>query len=248
MASFGEKLRRLRDEHELTQEELGKILNVKKAAISKYEADRISMNLDAIQLLCNHFKVPLSYFIDYLGPATHRLPILGTIRAGIPILTEENYAGQIDVPENIHADFVLEVVGDSMIGAGILEGDYAVCREAPEPQTGQIIVALRDEGSLSEATLKFYFNGNGQPHLRAANPAYPDISYTNGYRCAGQMVALMRKDAPGYQVYKEYLAANDSEEWTEVIEKAIGYGVSPRQLSTNLDMQWQMAQKFRKED
>lgn len=164
------------------------------------------------------------------------LPILGTIRAGIPILTEENYAGHIDVPENIRADFVLEVVGDSMIGAGILEGDYAVCREVPEPQSGQIIVALRNEGSMSEATLKFYFNGNGQPHLRAANPGYPDIDFRDGYRCAGHMVALLRKDAPGYQVYKEYLAVNDSEEWTEVIELAGAAGIKPERMKSFIKM------------
>ncbi len=175
-----------------------------------------------------------------------KLPILGTIRAGTPIIADENFSGELEVPADIKADFALEVRGDSMIGVGILDGDYALCRESTQPQTGQIIVALRDEGSISEATLKYFFNGNGHPCLKAANPSYPDIDYRDGYRCAGYMMALIRQGSPSYQAYKEYLAISEHEEWTGVIEKATGYGITPEQLSTNLDMQLQMIERMRK--
>jgi len=173
------------------------------------------------------------------------IPILGTIRAGLPILAEENYDGYLDVPESIKADYVLRVTGDSMIGAGILDGDYAICRESESPQTGQIIVAARDEGSTREATLKYYFNGNGQPHLKAANPTFTDLNYNDGYKCIGVMVALIREDSPGYQVYKDYLAVNDSEEWTEVIEMAAEAGLKVNQVKEILAGQIDIAKKLR---
>lgn len=248
MASFGDKLRSLREQHDLTQEDLGKLLNVKKAAISKYETDKVSINLDSITLLCKHFSVPLSYFIaddtsDFNNAS--RLPILGTIRAGLPILADENIEGYMEVPENLSADYILRIQGDSMIGAGILDGDLAICREANVPQSGQIIVALRDEGSLSEATLKFYMNGNGHPSLRAANPVFADIDYKDGYRTAGVMVALVRKEAPGYQVYKNYLATNDSDEWTEVIDLASSAGLKVNQVKEILAGQIAIAKKLK---
>ncbi len=239
MASFGDKLRSLREQHDLTQEDLGKILNVKKAAISKYETDKISINLDSIALLCKYFSVPLSYFIADDTIAFNnaiRLPILGTIHTGLPLLAKENIEGYLEVPAYMRANYVLKVKGDSMIGAGILDGDLAICREESEPQSGQIIVALRDEGLLSESTLRFYMHGNGHPCLRAANPLFSDIDYKDGYRAMGSMVALVRKEAPGYQVYKNYIAVPGYDDWTEVIEKAIGSGIKPEKMKAVIEM------------
>lgn len=173
------------------------------------------------------------------------IPILGTIRAGLPILAEENIDDYLDVPANICADYVLRVTGDSMIGAGILDGDYAICRESDIPQIGQIVVALRDEGSISEATLKFYANGNGNPKLRAANPNYADIDYTDGYRTAGHMVALIRNETPGYHVYKDYITIANYEDWTEVIESAVAAGMKVEHVKEIVSAQIEIAKKFK---
>ena len=170
-------------------------------------------------------------------------PLLGTIRAGLPIIADENIEEYIEVPEDFKADFVLRVQGDSMVGVGILDGDYAICRKTEVPQTGQIVVALRDEGTISEATLKFYFNGNGAPKLKAANPLYVDLEYNSGYRCVGVMTALIRENSPGYSTYIDYLTVAGHEEWTEVIEKAAAAGIRPEHLITYIDMMVEMGRR-----
>lgn len=268
----GQRIRHEREKRNWTQSHLAKKLFLPDASyISKIENGIRKVSPEELLALTDIFDCTLQYLIGQsdvpLSPEIIKrrerlaninvddlkvddarkvnIPILGIIRAGLPILTEENFSGELEVPANVGADFALEVRGNSMVGAGILEGDYALCRESIEPQTGQIIVALHDEGSISEATLKYYFNNNGHPCLKAANPNYPDIDYREGYRCAGHMVALIRQDCPSYQVYKDYLTISGHEEWTEIIEKAIGYGITPEQLSTNLDMQWQMIEKMR---
>lgn len=177
---------------------------------------------------------------------TKILPILGTIRTGIPILADEHVEDILEVPDYIKGDYILRVQGDSMVGAGILEGDLVICKESQVAQSGQIVVALHDLATgFSEATLKYYFNGNGnKPVLKAANPQYQDIKLTEGYRIAGIMVALIREHSPSYLVYQHYLALKDYEEWTEVLEKAIGYGITPQQLSVTLDMQRQMIERI----
>lgn len=93
--------------------------------------------------------------------------------------------------------------------------------------------------------VKFYFYGNGQPHLRAANPSYLDIDYRDGYSCAGYMVALLRKDAPPYQAYKKYLAVNDSEEWMEVIALAGAAGLNTNQVKEILKGQIEIAKRLK---
>jgi len=175
------------------------------------------------------------------------IPILGTIRAGLPILAEENIEGYLDIPDNMQADYVLRVVGDSMIGSGIIDGDLAICRENQMANSGQIVVAIKDlANGYSEATLKYYFeNGKGRT-LRPANPNYEEIDMvSDGYRIAGTLVASVRQDAPGYQVYKDYLTVCGREEWTEVIEKAAQGGFKPEQVRDLLEMQIEIAKKMR---
>lgn len=248
MLTTGKKIKSLRENNNLTQKELANALGVTRDIVANWETDRGLPNPEIWPKLSNFFNIPIDNLLGHevLHPSFpgsrdesgihSKLPILGTIRAGIPILTEQNYEGYLDVPESIHADFALRVIGDSMIGAGILEGDYAICRENEEPQAGRIIVALHDEGSTRTATLKYYFTGNGQPKLRAANPSFSDIDYAIGYKCAGHMVALIREDAPGYQTYKDYLTIAGHEEWTEVIEKATAAGIKPEHIMAYVEM------------
>lgn len=245
LPEFGDRLRDLREARGLTQEQLGMLFSVKKGAISKYEKGRTTPDPTTISKLADYFDVTADFLLGRKGKAQIRLPILGTIRAGVPILAQESYDGYIDIPDSIRADFALRVTGDSMVGVGILDGDLAICRSSEAPQTGQIIVALRDEGSISEATLKYFFNGNGEPKLKAANPAYSDIDYTKGYRCAGVMVATLRDDSPSYQVYKEFLTVAGHEEWTGVVNTAASYGLNPREVINILEAQWTMIQRLK---
>jgi repressor LexA len=174
-------------------------------------------------------------------------PILGTIRAGLPILAEENYEGELDIPADIEADFALRVVGDSMSGVGIYEGDYAICRQAQEANRGDIVVALRDDAGESAATLKFYCHDNGkEPMLRAANPNYEDIDMKDGYRIGGILVAQLRKEPPPYHIYKDFISAKYAgyEGWVEAIETATQCGISPRQVKDLIELQWDMAKRM----
>lgn len=250
MESIGERIRARREQLGWTQAKLSEMLNVKVGTLSGYERNYRIPDARMLQLLSNILKVSSDYLLGLtqqtLNINQKPLPILGTIRAGLPILADENIEGYLDVPEYIRADFVLTVTGDSMIGAGILDGDYVICREAQAANSGQIVVALNDLATgFSEATLKYYFdNGKGQT-LRPANPNYPEIEMKDGYRIGGIMVASLRRDAPGYQVYKEYITVPGHDEWTEVIEIANGAGLKVNQVKEILAGQIEIAKKLR---
>src|SRR5207248_6663354 len=85
--------------------------------------------------------------------AMPKLPLLGLIAAGSPLLADENVEDEIAVPESLHGDFLLRVRGDSMTGVGILDGDIVIVRRAEEARNGEIVVALAgDDESADEAT------------------------------------------------------------------------------------------------
>ncbi|HYI75004.1 MAG TPA: transcriptional repressor LexA [Gaiellaceae bacterium] len=110
------------------------------------------------------------------------LPLLGRIAAGGPLLAEEAVEEQIAVPEPLGrgADFLLRVTGDSMIEAGILDGDIVVVRKQDDARAGEIVVALvGDDESADEATVKtFHRERDGrvrlQPENAALEPLYPE--------------------------------------------------------------------------
>src|SRR5439155_27214705 len=80
-----------------------------------------------------------------------KLPLLGLIAAGSPLLADENVEDEIAVPESLHGDFLLRVRGDSMTGVGILDGDIVIVRRAEEARNGEIVVALAgDDESADE--------------------------------------------------------------------------------------------------
>ena len=114
--------------------------------------------------------------------AAPTLPLLGRIAAGGPLLAEEAVEEQIAVPEPLGrgADFLLRVTGDSMIEAGILDGDIVVVRKQDDARAGEIVVALvGDDESADEATVKtFHRERDGrvrlQPENAALEPLYPE--------------------------------------------------------------------------
>lgn len=102
-----------------------------------------------------------------------RVPLLGTIRAGMPTYAEEFREGDVAVPPGVHADFALRVKGDSMTGLSIVDGDVALCRlPGSDPPIGRIVVALIDN---TDATLKLLLKEENHWILRAAHPNYSDI-------------------------------------------------------------------------
>src|SRR6266508_705867 len=114
-------------------------------------------------------------------PDVHRLPLVGQIAAGGPLLAEQNIEDYLAVPEPLARggeEFLLRVKGDSMVNAGILDGDFVVVRRQSEAQNGEIVAALCGEDeSADEATVKRFFRENGgvrlQPENDALEPMYP---------------------------------------------------------------------------
>ena len=103
-----------------------------------------------------------------------RVPIVGKVAAGVPILAVENIVGEISVSSSDARGhcFALEVQGDSMIDAGIHEGDFLIVRQQPIAENGDIVVALLGE----EATVKRLFISDDLVELRAANSKYKPIA------------------------------------------------------------------------
>ena len=121
------------------------------------------------------------------------IPILGRIAAGVPIEAIQQEVGRVTPPMELLGGgdlYALEVRGDSMIQAGILEGDYVVLRRTDTAETGDIVVALVDE---EEATLKRLRRRGGSIALEAANPAYETrIFGPDRVRIQGRLVGLIR--------------------------------------------------------
>ena len=122
-----------------------------------------------------------------------KLPLLGQIAAGGPLLAEENVEDEIAVPENLRGDFLLRVKGDSMIEAGILDGDVVVVRRAQDARDGEIVVALAgDDESADEATLKRFFKEDGRVRLQPENDAHEPI-YARHVQILGKVIGVFRQ-------------------------------------------------------
>jgi repressor LexA len=122
------------------------------------------------------------------------VPVMGRIAAGVPIEAIQNRSHTIAVPPEMISGgdhFALEVRGDSMIEAGILEGDVVVIRKSDNAETGDIVVALVDD---EEATLKRLRKRGASIALEAANPAYETrIFGPDRVRVQGKLVGLIRR-------------------------------------------------------
>ena len=122
-----------------------------------------------------------------------KLPLLGQIAAGGPLLAEQNVEDEIAVPETLHGDFLLRVKGDSMIEAGILEGDVVVVQRAQDARNGEIVVALAgDDETADEATVKRFFRENGRVRLQPENSALEPI-YADYVQVLGKVVGVFRE-------------------------------------------------------
>ena len=116
-----------------------------------------------------------------------RIPVVGVVTAGVPILATENIEGYIPW-DGESGCFVLRVRGDSMIGAGILDGDKVVVRPQPDEENGQIVVALLDDS----ATVKRLKKTGRDVWLMPENPSYEPIP-GNEAKILGRVKALIRE-------------------------------------------------------
>lgn len=123
-------------------------------------------------------------------PEMRRIPLIGTIACGAPILAEERIDGEVDIPANIHADFALTCKGDSMINARIFDGDVVYIRQQSTVENGEIAAVLIDD----EATLKRVRLFADHISLEPENPMYKPLVYwdsdMNAVRILGKAVAF----------------------------------------------------------
>ncbi|MBE6547385.1 MAG: transcriptional repressor LexA [Ruminococcaceae bacterium] len=122
-------------------------------------------------------------------PKICAVPLLGVITAGEPILAEENREGYVGYAGNIASEnlFALRVKGESMIGAGILDGDIIIAEKTCYAESGEIVVALIED----EATVKRFFRENGHYRLQPENPSMQPMFFDE-LLILGKVIAVQR--------------------------------------------------------
>ena len=122
-----------------------------------------------------------------------RLPLVGEIAAGGPMLAEENIEEYLAMPASTKGDFLLRVKGESMIDAGILDGDLVIVQRAQEARNGEIVVALAGEDeSADEATVKTFYREGNRVRLQPENAALEPI-YAPHVQILGRVVGVFRE-------------------------------------------------------
>lgn len=196
MTTFGARLQQLMKQSKMTQQELAEKLNVRRGSVSNWVTDRRMPDSEILVEIAKYFDVSVDYL---LGNATDKktdvsnlsnlikiesekmvkIPVIGVIKAGVPMLAEENI---IDY-EYIHQEelqmgeeyFYLQVKGDSMIDANILDGSRVLIRKLNHIDCDGKIYAVRVNGN--EATLKRVYKQERGIVLQAENKMYPPTFY-----------------------------------------------------------------------
>jgi repressor LexA len=121
------------------------------------------------------------------------LPLVGEIAAGSPLLADENVEEYVSLPRSTKGDFLLRVKGDSMIEAGILDGDLVIVQRAQDARNGEIVVALAgDDESADEATVKTFYREKGRVRLQPENSSLEPI-YAKHVQILGRVVGVFRE-------------------------------------------------------
>lgn len=186
--SIAENIKRIRLEHGLSQAELGKIAGVSDKAVSTWELGLKTPRMGAVEKMANYFGITKSAIVDDVQPTPatpippgfipmppmRKVPLVGSIACGTPILAQQNIDGSVDAPEDIRCDFALRCKGDSMIDAGIHDGDAVYIRIQPEVENGKIAAVRIGE----EATLKRVYYDGTTLTLMPANVAFAPMIFT----------------------------------------------------------------------
>lgn len=221
VGEFSERLRRIMEERGMTQSELAQLSGVSKSSISRYISGAWKGKQDTVYNLAHVLNVSEAWLMGYDVPMerqqpvqstaaslvdtvsnllplpkTRKVPRLGTIACGEPILAQENIENYDRAPEGVNCDFTLKCKGDSMVGSRINDGDIVYIRLQEEVENGEIAAVLVDDiAEESSATLKRVYLYENQIVLQAENPKYSPLVYTgedmNKVRIIGKAVAFL---------------------------------------------------------
>lgn len=190
MGSLASVLKKRRKELGLTLSQIAEAVGVTEATVQRWESGNIkSVRYEKIGTLAEILRVTPAALMGWDDaslvlpsnvtplPEMKKIPLVGQIACGTPILAEENITDYIDLPGHIRADFALVCKGDSMINAGIQDGDVVYIRKQDEVENGQIAAVLVGD---EEATLKRFYHVGNKVTLNAENPIYPPMVYVDG--------------------------------------------------------------------
>lgn len=197
MATFADRLKEALEIRNISAAELSRKLGINEGTMSQYKAGKYEPKQRRLQEISQILSVSIPWLmgadvpmednqssINLLGikniipmPKMKKVPLIGTIACGEPILAQENIEDYVNMPANLDGTFALRCKGDSMINARILDGDIAFIREQPEVENGEIAAVLID----NEATLKrvYYYPEKSMLILKPENTAYQDFIYIN---------------------------------------------------------------------
>ena len=209
MPKFSERLRQLRTECGISQQALANSLgDISKSSINMYERGEREPGLEMLEAIADFFNVDMDFLLGKSNipnkaragavlpdniipmPEMRKIPLIGCIACGAPILAEEHIEDYIDIPKHIHADFALTCKGDSMINARIFDGDIVYIRKQDTVENGEIAAVLIED----EATLKRVRLFDDHISIEPENQQYRPIVYwgdeMNSVRILGKAVAF----------------------------------------------------------
>lgn len=193
-----DRIKARREDLQMTQDELAKLTGYKsKTSITKIEGGKVDLPQSKIVAFANALQTTVDYLMGSTGrtvanlftPEFHKVPIVGQIACGQPILAEQNIDGYANVTD-IKCDYALRCKGDSM-NPTLHDGDLVLIRQQPDVIDGQIAAVLIGE----EATLKHLYHIADGILLVSDNPQFPPMTYTGEKARDASVIGL----AVGYQ-------------------------------------------------
>lgn len=179
---FAQRLTKLMNENGDNTYTLAEYLGVTPSTVSRYCTGDMGTGKPTIEIIARKYSVNPAWLMGTEGQPKYligdippkKLPIIGVIAAGQPILALENIIGYEYVPSNTKADFALKIKGDSMINARINDGDYVFIRQQNDVENGEIAAVIIDG---EEATLKRIYKYNDTIVLKPENPNHKEIVF-----------------------------------------------------------------------
>lgn len=184
------RIRELRQKRGLNMRQAADAIGIPYTTYINYEKGEREPNSEMLVRLSDFFGVSVDVLIGRREeepdvftygnvltlPQTRRIPLLGTIACGEPVLAVENSDETVEAPDGIRADFALRCKGDSMINARLFDGDIVYIHCQPEVENGEIAAVIIED----EATLKRVYKYPNRLELRPENPLFPVYNFEGG--------------------------------------------------------------------